>query len=220
MGDASNLVSIIAGELLQKAEHLLRMGLHPSDIVQGYEVASAKALEILEGMAQVFDLQLHGRLICIFFWVDPKPSLQFRQEAGIDPDFSSLLFFPLLELSVEQIKNVQTKEDLFKAVRSSIAAKQYGNEDMLTDLVCEAALAVMPKDASNFNVDNIRVVKIMGSSLYESRVIKGMVFGRSPEGMCRFRTFVELCTANLEQCVTRCTFTNDMSPLSTSQLIL
>ena len=49
MGDASNLVSIIAGELLRKAEHLLRMGLHPSEIVQGYEVASAKALEILEG---------------------------------------------------------------------------------------------------------------------------------------------------------------------------
>lgn len=87
-----------------------------------------------------------------------------------------------IELSVEEIKSVQTKEDLFKAVRSSIAAKQYGNEDMLTDLVCEAAIAVMPKDASNFNVDNVRVVKIMGSSLYESRVVKGMVFGRSPEG--------------------------------------
>lgn len=49
MGDASNLVSIIAGELLRKAEHLLRLGLHPSDIVQGYEVALGKTLEIIEG---------------------------------------------------------------------------------------------------------------------------------------------------------------------------
>jgi len=77
---------------------------------------------------------------------------------------------------------VQSKEGLAKAVRSSIASKQFGNEDLLTDLVSEAALAVMPKDPSNFNVDNVRIVKIMGSSLYESRVIKGMVFGRSPEG--------------------------------------
>lgn len=107
------------------------------------------------------------------------------------------MFFPLLELSVEEIKSVQTKEDLFKAVRSSIAAKQYGNEDMLTDLVCEAAIAVMPKDASNFNVDNVRVVKIMGSSLYESRVIKGMVFGRSPEGMCRLWAFTDWCVLNM-----------------------
>lgn len=77
---------------------------------------------------------------------------------------------------------MQSKEGLAKAVRSSIASKQFGNEDLLTDLVSEAALAVMPKDPSNFNVDNVRIVKIMGSSLYESRVIKGMVFGRSPEG--------------------------------------
>lgn len=40
----------------------------------------------------------------------------------------------------------------------------------------------MPKNPVNFNVDNIRVVKIMGSSLPQSRVVKGMVFPRSPDG--------------------------------------
>ena len=39
----------MAGELLQKAEYLLRMGLHPSEIIQGYEIARDKALEILQG---------------------------------------------------------------------------------------------------------------------------------------------------------------------------
>ena len=87
---------------------------------------------------------------------------------------------------MEEIKDVQSKESLLKAVRPAIAAKQYGNEDLLADLVCDAAIAVMPKNATNFNVDNIRVVKIMGSSLYESRVVKGMVFGRSPEGKLCF----------------------------------
>lgn len=33
-----------------------------------------------------------------------------------------------------------------------------------------------------FNVDNVRVVKIMGGGLSQSRVVRGMVFGREPEG--------------------------------------
>ena len=48
MGDATNAVLIIAGELLKKAEHLLIMGLHPSEIIRGYELASKKGLEELE----------------------------------------------------------------------------------------------------------------------------------------------------------------------------
>jgi T-complex protein 1 subunit theta len=48
MGDATNLILIFAGELLKKAEYLITMGLHPSEILQGYELARDKALEELE----------------------------------------------------------------------------------------------------------------------------------------------------------------------------
>ena len=48
-------------------------------------------------------------------------------------------------------------------------------------MVAEAVLTVLPKQPQNFNVDNIRVVKIMGGSLEQSRVVKGMVFGRPPD---------------------------------------
>jgi chaperonin GroEL (HSP60 family) len=48
MGDATNLVLIFAGELLKKAENLIIMGLHPTDVIQGYELAAIKALEELE----------------------------------------------------------------------------------------------------------------------------------------------------------------------------
>lgn len=40
----------------------------------------------------------------------------------------------------------------------------------------------MPSNPKNFNVDNVRVVKIMGGSLGGSKVVQGMVFGREPEG--------------------------------------
>lgn len=39
---------------------------------------------------------------------------------------------------------------------------------------------------TQFNVDSVRVVKIMGGGLSQSRVIRGMVFGREPEGKLLF----------------------------------
>ena len=50
MGDGTNMVIVLAGELLKKAEELLRMGLKTSDIVSGYEKAQGFALETLRGV--------------------------------------------------------------------------------------------------------------------------------------------------------------------------
>lgn len=58
IGDGSNLVVMFAGELLKKAEELLGMGLHPSDIVSGYDKASKKALEYLSTMTVDADFNL------------------------------------------------------------------------------------------------------------------------------------------------------------------
>ncbi|XP_058106524.1 T-complex protein 1 subunit theta-like [Magnolia sinica] len=41
-----------AGELLQNAEELLRMGLHPSEIISGYTKAINKTVEILDELVE------------------------------------------------------------------------------------------------------------------------------------------------------------------------
>ncbi|KAH9174975.1 T-complex protein 1 [Lactarius sanguifluus] len=133
MGDATNTVLILSGELLKRAESLLVMGLHPSEVIKGYELACAKALTELE------------------------------------------------TLSTSELPSPLTKKALAHAVTPAIASKQYGSEDILARLVAEAALLVMPENKT-FNVDNVRVVKIMGGSLAGSKVVQGMVFGREPEG--------------------------------------
>eukprot|EP00188_Purpureofilum_apyrenoidigerum_P001277 Plantae.Rhodophyta-Purpureofilum_apyrenoidigerum.ctg1687.p2 GENE.Plantae.Rhodophyta-Purpureofilum_apyrenoidigerum.ctg1687~~Plantae.Rhodophyta-Purpureofilum_apyrenoidigerum.ctg1687.p2 ORF type:complete len:546 (-),score=124.97 Plantae.Rhodophyta-Purpureofilum_apyrenoidigerum.ctg1687:2384-4021(-) len=46
-GDATALVIVFAGELLEKAEDLLRMGLHTSDVIEGYERSAKEILNIL-----------------------------------------------------------------------------------------------------------------------------------------------------------------------------
>ena len=83
---------------------------------------------------------------------------------------------------MDSVKDLRSPTELAKAIRTVIASKQSGSEDFLSILVAEAVLAVLPKNPSNFNVDNIRVVKIMGGSLDQSKVVKGMVFGREPDG--------------------------------------
>ncbi|KXN86021.1 putative T-complex protein 1 subunit theta [Leucoagaricus sp. SymC.cos] len=134
IGDATNMVIIFAGELLKKAESLLVMGLHPSEVIKGYELALDKTLKELE------------------------------------------------TLSTWKLTQPLTQDSLVTALKPAIAAKQYGIEDTLASLVAEAALSVMPPNPKNFNVDNVRVVKIMGGSLAASKVVQGMVFGREPEG--------------------------------------
>lgn len=134
MGDATNMVIILAGELLKKAEELIRMGLKTSDIVNGYEKAQAHALQCLE------------------------------------------------ELEVDRVASMRKMEELSKAIRTVVASKQSESEDILSRLIADAVLTVLPKNLANFNVDNVRVVKIMGGSLEQSRVVKGMVFGREPDG--------------------------------------
>ncbi|XP_074599050.1 chaperonin containing TCP1 subunit 8 [Brevipalpus obovatus] len=45
VGDGTNYVILLAGALLEKAEDLLRMGLKPVEIVEGYEMAKDKILD-------------------------------------------------------------------------------------------------------------------------------------------------------------------------------
>lgn len=159
MGDATNLVIVLAGELLRKAEDLLRMGLKTSDIVTGYEKAQKFALETLE------------------------------------------------ELEVDKAADLTSQEELSKAIRTVVASKQNGNEDFLADIVAEAVLAVLPKNPANFSVDNVRVVKIMGGSLEQSRVVKGMVFPKEPNGSVKKATKAKVgvysCAIDISQTETK-----------------
>jgi T-complex protein 1 subunit theta len=170
MGDGTNMVIVLAGELLKKAEELLRMGLKTSDITQGYEKAQTYALKVLEG--ELFSRSFFHRVFQGLFNMR-----RFRAH------FLHILIDAVsIDLEVDRLKELRSQTELCKALRTVVASKQSGTEDLLASLVAEAVLAVLPKNPVNFNVDNVRVVKIMGGSLEQSRVIKGMVFGREPEG--------------------------------------
>ncbi|KAJ6633825.1 T-complex protein 1 subunit theta [Pseudolycoriella hygida] len=64
-------------------------------------------------------------------------------------------------------------------IRSAVMSKQFGQEDFIADLVYRACSSIY---SEHFNVDNIRVCKILGSSLTKSEIVNGMIFKRFVEG--------------------------------------
>lgn len=96
-----------------------------------------------------------------------------------------MTWFCGIDLEVDRLSEIRSTAELSKALRTVVSSKQSGAEDILASLVAEAVLAVLPKNPLNFNVDNVRVVKIMGGSLEQSKVVKGMVFGREPDGQVK-----------------------------------
>merc|ERR1712170_34088 len=132
-GDSTNFVLIFAGALLENAEELIRMGLSVTEVMEGYEQAMRKALDILP------------------------------------------------ELVVSKVQDLRNKSEVLPPVRSSIMSKQYGHEDFLADTITGACISILP-EKSTFNVDNIRINKILGQGVHGTSVVQGMVFKRQVEG--------------------------------------
>ncbi len=85
-------------------------------------------------------------------------------------------------LSVHKVDDYKNEVDVTAALRSAIAAKQYGLENVLAPLVARACIQILPKDPTTFNVDNVRCVKIPGMTVNDSYLMKGFVITRDSEG--------------------------------------
>ncbi|TMS38391.1 hypothetical protein L596_005128 [Steinernema carpocapsae] len=98
-------------------------------------------------------------------------------------------------------------ESVQEYLKSSIASKQFEYQEFITELVAKACVQTVPKNSANFNVDNIRVCKILGSGVQHSRVMNGMVFKRGAEGTVRSvtgaRVAVYSCPFDITQTETK-----------------
>ncbi|KAL4200312.1 hypothetical protein AMTRI_Chr03g149080 [Amborella trichopoda] len=136
IGDGANLTISFAGELLGNGEELIRMGLHPSEIISGYTKAINKTIEILD---------------------------------------------ELVEKGSENM-DVRDKDAVITRMKAAVASKQFGQEEILCPLIADACIQVCPKNPMNFNVDNVRVAKLLGGGLHNCLVIRGMVLKNDAVG--------------------------------------
>jgi len=136
VGDGTNFVVVLAGELLLLAEELLKNGLHISEVIGGYNAACAKTLEELDKL------------------------VSYSAPADVFSDATKLA----------------------GCIKSAIASKQWGNEDLFASKIAEACVLAMPENVRNFNVDNVRVAKIVGNCVSGTTVVKGLCLTRNVFG--------------------------------------
>lgn len=87
----------------------------------------------------------------------------------------------LPKLVCHEIKDLKNFDLVKQSLKSCFSSKQLGFEDFLSDLVGNACMKAL-KDNQTFNVDNVRVCKILGSGVLNSSVMQGMVLRREVEG--------------------------------------
>ena len=106
--------------------------------------------------------------------------------AGYQKAFEKTLEI-LPTLVVKTLENVRDPVELKTAIRSVLATKQYGYEDLMSDLVVKACQTTFSPTATRpkLNVDSVRIAKLRGGALQASNVVKGMVILRDAEGQIK-----------------------------------
>jgi T-complex protein 1 subunit theta len=132
-GDGTHYAVTFAGELLNQAEGLIKLGLHPSQIVVGYEEATKKALEYLDK--------------CVAY----------------------------------EIKDLKNLEDVTKCLRSTVVSKLPSVGEFFSQKIAEACIQILPENPKNFEVEHLRTAKILGASMTDSFVMRGLIVSRNVE---------------------------------------
>jgi len=92
------------------------------------------------------------------------------------------------ELSVLKVEDMRNAAQVTSVLKTSIASHLYGFQDILAPKITEACIQVCPKVVTNFNVDNVRVAKIVGMGVSDTEVVKGFVLTRGSEGTIKHIT--------------------------------
>ena len=175
VGDGTNLVITFAGELLTQAEELLRLGVHPSEIVEGYKRASEAAYRMLDDLV----VETLG---------DPRDVAVLKR--ALVPVIASkhMGYEELLAGLVAEAVQVSAREpggavqvnpqiprrpqQLYHTIRLSVS---------VLPLVASQMVLPAPPRKPTVTVDNVRVAKLIGGTVTDSQVLHGVVALRDAE---------------------------------------
>ncbi|PAV68506.1 hypothetical protein WR25_02965 isoform B [Diploscapter pachys] len=148
------------------------------------------AAALLENAAQLINLGLSPQEIAIGYETAAEKAISI-----------------LDSLVVKEATDLKNLDEVRKYLRSAITSKQYANEDVIADLVARACVQTCPANSFNFNVDNIRICKIIGGGVGQSIIMNGMVFKRGAEGEVKSakdaRLAIYTCPFDLTQTETK-----------------
>ena len=119
-----------------------------------------------------------------------------------------------------KVNDVKNLEEATKIIKPVIGSKLvHGQESFLAPLIAEACINVLPENKEKFDVDNVRVAKILGGNIMKSEVIKGMLVVRKTEGAV---LSCEKCNVAVYNCefTTKGAETNDQVVFKTADELL
>lgn len=101
----------------------------------------------------------------------------------------------LPSLVVKSVQDVRNRGEMIAAIKSVIATKQYGYEDLFSGLVVDAATTTFPPNRAKpkLNMDSVRIAKLRGGSIPQSTMLKGIVVLRPAEGIIKKVTNAKVC---------------------------
>jgi hypothetical protein len=192
VGDGTNFVVVLAGELLVLAEDLLKNGLHCSEIIAGYTTSLKKAQEELDKCVcyTAPKSALHDPIELAKALKHVIASKQYGNEdlfsakiaearpapdpADPPPPTAPLPASPSLPLTTTTHMHI-----------AHARARAHTRSQTLTRLPArghQACVLAMPENEANFNTDNVRVAKIVGNSVHATTVVQGMCLTRGVLG--------------------------------------
>ena len=87
-------------------------------------------------------------------------------------------------MAIETITDATNLDQIRKPITSAITSKVYGWESIITPLVAQACIHILPKNnPHDFVVDNIRICKILGAGVSDSCLIRGFALPKDAEGL-------------------------------------
>lgn len=137
------------------------------EIGDGANLTISFAGELLQGAEELIRTGLHPSEIISGYTKAINKAIELLDE--------------LVERGSETM-DVRNKEEVILRIKAPVASKQFGQESILCPLIADACIQVCPKNPVNFNVDNVRVAKLLGGGLHECTVVRGMVLKNDAVG--------------------------------------
>ena len=117
VGDGTSSAVIFCGELLSKAEELLKKDVHSSVIVEGYQEASEKTLEILSEIAMKINPDDRNSLLKI-----AKTSMESKLISNDGDDLSKIVVDTILKITTKKIDKYTVDLDNIKVEKKAGAS--------------------------------------------------------------------------------------------------
>ncbi|MEM3627030.1 MAG: thermosome subunit beta [Candidatus Bathyarchaeia archaeon] len=147
VGDGTTTAVVLAGELLAKAENLLDQNIHPTVIIDGYKKASAKAQEILDGMAIPISIDDDKRLIDVAITSMGSKGVTVAKE-----HFAKLAVEAVRQVAEKKDGGIKADIDLIKVLKKH--GKSLDETELVRGVVIDKEVAhpQMPKIINNAKI--------------------------------------------------------------------